>query len=185
MQAWGALLLLVMFLVVFVRASPYEHTWLNDLERDALSTDAITLFFGLALFLNDTNASDGQSDVLATMLTLSIIGINVWFVVRVVRELRLHSAYGSAVMRLLSPWISRCSGSGASRGGREAQEPHVVPNPYYDHGLGESKGEPPARVMQLEMIPKINLIGRVDLVGPGRPPPRQPHPRSAMKHARM
>merc|ERR1711871_1341840 len=60
MQAWGALLLLVSFIVVFLATTPYLDGWLNDLERDALSVDAGTLFLGLALFLNATNTEDAR-----------------------------------------------------------------------------------------------------------------------------
>jgi hypothetical protein len=99
MQAWGALLLLVGFIVVFLRAEPYREGWLNLLERDALSVDALTLFFGLALFLNDTNTTDARSDGLAMTLSLVIVVINVWFVVRVAWCLKVHSAYGGALRR--------------------------------------------------------------------------------------
>merc|ERR1711871_1646553 len=78
MQAWGALMLLALYIVVFVYASPYSQIWLNALERDALSTDAATLFLGLALFLNATNTADARSEALAITLTLSIVGINTW-----------------------------------------------------------------------------------------------------------
>ena len=99
MQAWGALLLLVGFIVVFLRAAPYREGWLNALERDALSVDALTLFLGLALFLNDTNSTDAKSDGLAMTLSLVIVAINIWFVIRVARSLKTYSAYGVALRR--------------------------------------------------------------------------------------
>ena len=99
MQAWGALLLLVGFIVVFLRAAPYCEGWLNALERDALSVDALTLFLGLALFLNDTNSTDAKSDGLAMTLSLVIVAINIWFVIRVARSLKSYSAYGGALRR--------------------------------------------------------------------------------------
>ena len=47
--------------------------WLNALERDALSVDALTLFLGLALFLSDTNSTDAKSEGLAMTLSLVIV----------------------------------------------------------------------------------------------------------------
>ena len=99
MQAWGSLLLLVGFIVVFLRAEPYREEWLNALERDALSVDALTLFLGLALFLNDTNSTDAKSEGLAMTFSLVIVAINIWFVSRVVRSLKSYSAYGGALRR--------------------------------------------------------------------------------------
>lgn len=93
MQAWGALMLLIVFLVLFVRAQPYMEPWLNRLERQALMTDATTLFFGLALFLNATNSSDSRSEMLAVALSLSIVAINIWFGVRIVRCFAKNSSY--------------------------------------------------------------------------------------------
>ena len=101
MQAWGALLLLIGYIAAFAGASPYVQPWLNALERDALCTDALTLFLGLALFLNATNATDARSDELAMIATLVIVAINVWFVVRVVMALREQSAYAGALRQRL------------------------------------------------------------------------------------
>ena len=98
MQAWGALLLLTLYVAVFLRSKPYEKSWLNELELQALIVDIATLFFGLALFLNATNAEDAKSDVLAVFLSMAIVGINVWFVVRVVLCWRQHSEYLRAAM---------------------------------------------------------------------------------------
>ena len=96
-----ALLLLVGFIIVFLRATPYLQGWLNELEleRDALAVDAATLFLGLALFLNDTNATDAKSDWIAIMVSLTVVAINVWFVMRVTYSLRSHSAYGAGARR--------------------------------------------------------------------------------------
>ena len=100
MQAWGALLLLIGFIVMFLRSNPYKQPWLNALERDALSVDALTLFMGLALFLNNTNSnSDARSPILAQLISISIVCLNVWFVVRVVRCLRAHSSYALSCKR--------------------------------------------------------------------------------------
>merc|ERR1711871_1320264 len=99
MQAWGALLLVGGFIVVFLRAAPYREGWLNALGRDALSVDALTLFLGLALFLNDTNSTDAKSKGLAMTLSLVIVAINIWFVIRVARSLKSYSAYGGALRR--------------------------------------------------------------------------------------
>ena len=59
----------------------------------------IQLFLGLALFLNDTNSTDARSAGLAITLSLVIVAINIWFVVRVVRSLKSYSAYGGALRR--------------------------------------------------------------------------------------
>ena len=99
MQVWGALMLLAGFLAVFAASRPYEEQWLNDLERLALVVDGATLFMGLALFLNATNRTDARSNALAVVVSLCIVGMNVWFVVRVVRVLRAHSSYRVAAGR--------------------------------------------------------------------------------------
>lgn len=101
-RAWGALLLLVVFIVVFSKFSPYREPWLNALERDALWVDATTLFLGLALFLNDTNSVDAKSDALGMILSVTIVAINVWYLVRVAQSLRAHSAYAGHVRRGLA-----------------------------------------------------------------------------------
>lgn len=140
MQAWGALLLLVLFLVVFLRATPYREGWLNALERDALSVDALTLFLGVALFLNDTNTGDAKSEGLAITLSLFVVAINVWFVIRVVRSLKSYSAYGGA-LRQRAARLGRRLGRGAvmlrrrwSRRGSATENDDGsqvdVPNPY-------------------------------------------------------
>lgn len=145
-QAWGALLLLIACIAAFARASPYLQSWLNTLERDALATDALTLFLGLALFLNATNSTDGQSNALAVVLTLSIVGLNVWFVVRVMLALRAHSAYGRAMRRRLRH-CSRTSHS-ADEHGKHATQVRIPAG-----GMnGERKGgQGPTHHIRLEL----------------------------------
>ena len=70
----------------------------TKLELQALVVDIATLFFGLALFLNSTNTEDAQSGVLAVLLSMAVVGINVWFVVRVMVCWRQHSEYLQAMM---------------------------------------------------------------------------------------
>ena len=70
--------------------------------------DGATLFMGLALFLNATNRTDARSNALAVVVSLCIVGMNVWFVVRVVRVLSAHSSYrvtaGRCVRRVCTAW---------------------------------------------------------------------------------
>ena len=49
MQTWAALVLLLLFVVIFSLSEPYEHAWLNKLERSALSINVLTLLSGLGL----------------------------------------------------------------------------------------------------------------------------------------
>ena len=135
MQAWGALLLLVGFIVVFLRAEPYRQEWLNALERDALSVDALTLFLGLALFLNDTNSTDARSEGLAMTLSLVIMAINIWFVIRVARSLKSYSAYGGALRRARRKVRRRVTMMRRRFSRRSSTAPQVhVPNPMVEMG---------------------------------------------------
>lgn len=133
MQAWGALLLLTGYIAAFAGASPYLQPWLNNLERDALSTDALTLFLGLALFLNATNAADAQSNILAVVLTLVIVSINIWFVVRVLLVLRAHSAYGNVLIQRLR----RCRGI-ADPAVEQEKDMEMVSNPMSEHNASNA-----------------------------------------------
>ena len=135
MQAWGALLLLVGFIVVFLRAEPYREGWLNALERDALSVDALTLFLGLALFLNDTNSTDAKSEGLAMTLSLVIMVTNIWFVVRVARSLKSYSAYGGALRRGRRKIGQHVTMMRRRLSRRSSTAPQVdVPNPVVEMG---------------------------------------------------
>jgi hypothetical protein len=93
MQTWAALVLLLLFVVVFSLAQPYEETYLNHLERGALSINIITLLFGLGLFTNDQAGDDAKSVTLALLITIGIVGCNLFFVFSVGRTLFLHSQY--------------------------------------------------------------------------------------------
>ena len=83
MQTWSALVLLLLFVVIFSLSQPYEATYLNHLERSALSINVITLLCGLGLFTNDSIGEDAKSPGLALFLTLSIVGLNAMFVLNV------------------------------------------------------------------------------------------------------
>jgi hypothetical protein len=93
MQTWAALVLLLLFVVVFSLAQPYEETYLNHLERGALSINIITLLFGLGLFTNDQAGDDAKSGALAMLITIGIVGCNLFFVFSVGRTLFTHSQY--------------------------------------------------------------------------------------------
>ena len=74
---------LLLFVVIFSLSQPYEATYLNNLERSALSINVITLLCGLGLFTNDSIGEDAKSPGLALFLTLSIVGLNAMFVLNV------------------------------------------------------------------------------------------------------
>lgn len=101
MQAWGSLLMLTIFLTVFLVGDPYLVGWLNDLERNALCVDAATLFLGLALFLNASNSSDSRSEGLAMALSVSVLLLNVCFLLRVCLLLIRHSEYAGKLANKL------------------------------------------------------------------------------------
>ena len=61
MQTWAALCLLLLFLAVFLLSQPYDDTYLNRLERSALSINVITLLLGLGLFTNSVAGDDAHS----------------------------------------------------------------------------------------------------------------------------
>ena len=83
LQTWAALVLLLMFIVIFSLASPYEHAYLNRLESWALSINVVTLLLGLGLFTND-KAGEDKSDTFAEFLTIVIILLNSMFGVTVI-----------------------------------------------------------------------------------------------------
>ena len=90
MQAWG--LCCCSRLHCSLRPScSLPEDWLSELERNALAVDVATLFLGLALFLNATNNVDAQSEALAVIVSLTIVAINAWFVVRVGLSLKTRS----------------------------------------------------------------------------------------------
>jgi hypothetical protein len=79
--------------VVFSLAQPYKETYLNHLERGALSINIITLLFGMGLFTNDQAGDDAKSVTLAMLITIGIVVCNVFFVFSVGRTLFTHSQY--------------------------------------------------------------------------------------------
>ena len=93
MQTWAALVLLLLFIVVFSVAQPYEETYLNQLERGALSINSITLLCGLGLFTNEQASDDAKSATLAMIITVGIVGCNLVFVFSVGRTLCKYSQY--------------------------------------------------------------------------------------------
>jgi len=93
MQTWAALVLLLLFLVVFSVSQPYEQSYLNDLERSALSISVITLLSGLGLFTNEQAGEDAKTENFAIMLTFTIIFSNAMFVLNVIRTFVLHTQY--------------------------------------------------------------------------------------------
>jgi hypothetical protein len=93
MQTWAALVLLLLFVVVFSLSQPYEEAYLNNLEGCALSINILTLLFGLGLFTNDQASEDAQNATFATIITICIVIFNLLFVVDVARTLGEHSQY--------------------------------------------------------------------------------------------
>merc|ERR1712166_874571 len=93
MQTWAALVLLLTFLVVFSVSQPYEQSYLNDLERSALSISVITLLSGLGLFTNDQADEDAKTETFANMLTFTVIFTNAMFIVNVIRIFVQHNQY--------------------------------------------------------------------------------------------
>ena len=99
MQTWSALVLLLLFVVIFSLSQPYEETYLNHLERGALSINVITLLCGLGLFTNDSVGEDAKSPGFALFLTLSIVGLNAMFVLNVGWVFFQHSMYCTVCKR--------------------------------------------------------------------------------------
>eukprot|EP00949_MAST-11_sp_MAST-11-sp1_P000984 g984.t1 len=102
MQTWMALLLLMSFIAVFASAKPYAQSFLNQLERQALVVDVLTLFFGIALFNNATNDVDQQSPGFAITLSVLIVVMNTVFMGRLFWVLRRETQYGPAFRQFLS-----------------------------------------------------------------------------------
>ena len=92
MQTWGALSLLLFFLAVFSVTKPYEQDYLNRLERNALSINIVTLLFGLGLFTN-SQSGEQESKIFAMCITISIVFLNVAFVLNVFQTLYKYSQY--------------------------------------------------------------------------------------------
>ena len=93
MQTWGALVVLLLFLVVFSLSQPYEQHYLNVLERSALSINVITLLCGLGLFTNHEAGVDGRSPIFATVVTLCIVLLNILFVASILHAFFKYSLY--------------------------------------------------------------------------------------------
>ena len=70
----------------------YEHTWLNKLERSALSINVLTLLFGTGLHTNE-QAGESRNAALAELLSVGIVFLNVVFVGNVARSWRRHGQY--------------------------------------------------------------------------------------------
>ena len=102
MQTWVALLLLMSFIVVFASAKPYAQSFLNQLERQALVVDVLTLFFGIALFNNATNDVDQQSPGFAMTLSVLIVVMNTVFMGWLFWVLRRETQYGPAFRQFCS-----------------------------------------------------------------------------------
>ena len=99
MQTWAALVLLLVFLIVFSISQPYEQVYLNNLERSALSISVITLLCGLGLFTNEESDEDAKSETFAVFLTVAIVFLNVMFILNVIKTFSLHSQYLSFCKR--------------------------------------------------------------------------------------
>ena len=123
-------MLLAGFLAVFAASRPYEEQWLNVRERLARVVDGATLFMGLALFLNATNRTDARSNALAVVVSLCIVGMNVWFVVRVVRVLRAPSSYRVAAGRCVRRAYERARKRMSSVMRRGEEHKVAGENPY-------------------------------------------------------
>jgi hypothetical protein len=93
MQTWAALVLLLLFLVVFSLSQPYESAFLNRLERAALSINVLTLLSGLGLFTNANAGVDAKSDELALFLTIFIMSANIFFVLNVLWTFSEYTTY--------------------------------------------------------------------------------------------
>merc|ERR1712166_1353571 len=92
MQTWAALSLLLTFLVVFSVSQPYEQSYLNNLERSALSISVITLLSGLGLFTNDQSGGSKSEDF-AIFLTFIIVFFNILFGLNILVTFSKHTTY--------------------------------------------------------------------------------------------
>jgi hypothetical protein len=92
MQTWAALVLLLLYVVIFVLSQPYEESYLNHLERAALSINVLTLLLGLGLFTN-VSVGESKSQELSVIITVVILGLNLYFMMVVVWTLTQHSQY--------------------------------------------------------------------------------------------
>ena len=95
MQTWAALVLLLFYFAVFLISKPYDKPYLNQLERNALSINVVTLLLGVGLFTNDRSSADSKSETLALFITVVILCLNLCFVLNVVLTLMKHSQYCS------------------------------------------------------------------------------------------
>ena len=93
MQTWGALALLLSFLVVFSLSQPYQQDYLNNLEHGALSISVVTLLCGLGLFTNEQSDEDASSKSFAIFLTILIVTSNLLFVISVFYTFSQHTTY--------------------------------------------------------------------------------------------
>ena len=93
LQTWAALVLLLVFIVVFSLASPYEHAYLNRLESWALTINVTTLLFGLGLFTNDKMPGEQKNETFAYIVSISIMFFNGLFIFTVIWTL-IRSPHG-------------------------------------------------------------------------------------------
>ena len=122
MQTWAALVLLLLYFVVFLLSQPYDKRYLNNLgeisfldlwfylifllflhlplanffllERGALLINIVTLLFGVGLFVNE-QAGESKNEELAVFITFCILILNLLFVGDVTVTLCRHSQYCS------------------------------------------------------------------------------------------
>merc|ERR1712166_821662 len=89
----AALVLLLVFIVVFSLAIPYEHAYLNRLESWALTINVTTLLFGLGLFTNDKMPGEQKNETFAYIVSISIMFFNGLFIFTVIWTL-IRSPHG-------------------------------------------------------------------------------------------
>ena len=101
MQTWIAVMLLLLYISVFIYASPYTVEYLNDLEKLALAVDALTLLCGIGLFNNESNDEDRRSEVFSLTISLFVVGMNTVYMVWLFHVLYAHSDYREQILAFL------------------------------------------------------------------------------------
>eukprot|EP00949_MAST-11_sp_MAST-11-sp1_P002551 g2551.t1 len=96
MQTWVALLLLLVFYVFFNYTMPYGNAILNSLERQALLVDVLTLLLGIGLFNNASNSEDRRSNIFAMVVSVSVVLVNIAYMVWLLCIFCKHSEYMGA-----------------------------------------------------------------------------------------
>ena len=115
-QAWVALVFLMIFILVFEHKQPYRAAWANSLELTALVVDGLTMFMGLALWVNATGDPDAKSYAFALIISVCIVVMNIWFIVHLVRTYRNYIQYGPSTLRSCMKILRKCVRS--ARGGQ-------------------------------------------------------------------